>query len=226
MHHSVHPHLCGAYVVGMDAPPVVGGSSPPTWGIRLDSSTAFLKCGSSPHTWGIHRVRGQERAERRFIPTYVGHTRPRSRYHPHPPVHPHIRGAYFIPLLFIFHHPGSSPHTWGIQTANLQDLYSGLVHPHIRGAYGGLNKSPFVPFRFIPTYVGHTWQSRQRTLMPAVHPHIRGAYQVGAGNALDAHGSSPHTWGIRFQITAQAKRSGSSPHTWGIHSQTERDGKR
>ena len=175
MHHSVHPHLCGAYVVGMDAPPVVGGSSPPTWGIRLDSSTAFLKCGSSPHTWGIHRVRGQERAERRFIPTYVGHTRPRSRYHPHPPVHPHIRGAYAFASLRFLTIFGSSPHTWGI----LVTVPGALLHR-----------------RFIPTYVGHTSTVCRWASETPVHPHIRGAYSIQEIRAQLSLGSSPHTWGI------------------------------
>ena len=163
----------------MDAPPVVGGSSPPTWGIRLDSSTAFLKCGSSPHTWGIHRVRGQERAERRFIPTYVGHTRPRSRYHPHPPVHPHIRGAYACWRVLIVPASRFIPTYVGHTTLCKCPSPLVAVHPHIRGAYlvtdnngaAKVGSSPhtwgiqpegcnvIIHRRFIPTYVGHTAKS-------------------------------------------------------------------
>ena len=178
MHHSVHPHLCGAYVVGMDAPPVVGGSSPPTW--------------------GIHRVRGQERAERRFIPTYVGHTLSPSRIPRAIPVHPHLRGAYVPAGVLTSGLCGSSPPTWGIRFISQT-----------------LTKSA----RFIPTYVGHT--VRQHTMpskmngsspptwgiqtapelngpTPTVHPHLRGAYSRYRSNRQDTIGSSPPTWGIRI----------------------------
>ena len=157
MHHSVHPHLCGAYVVGMDAPPVVGGSSPPTWGIR--------------------RVRGQERAERRFIPTYVGHTLSPSRIPRAIPVHPHLRGAYSASLTtaaaFLRFIPTYVGHTF--LACNLANDCT--VHPHLGGAYSfdrgkqdyqcgsspptwgirKMNEDTGNMFRFIPTYVGHTF---------------------------------------------------------------------
>ena len=98
MHHSVHPHIRGAYVVGMDAPPVVGGSSPPTWGIP----------GQGQGTIRTHR----------FIPTYVGHTFIKDIILHLPSVHPHIRGAYDIYPCGRVRRSGSSPHTWGIRAVN------------------------------------------------------------------------------------------------------------
>ena len=94
----VHPHIRGAY------------------GERL--LYALRRCGSSPHTWGIQtkavqrneirlvhpHIRGAYRRVAavvlvgdRFIPTYVGHTPPRSAGQSRLPVHPHIRGAYTGP---------------------------------------------------------------------------------------------------------------------------------
>ena len=76
--------------------------------------------------------------------------------------------------------PGSSPHTWGI----LDQLINQLINQ-----------------RFIPTYVGHTCVTQTEQADGAVHPHIRGAYHATFRFAVDAAGSSPHTWGIpREQI--------------------------
>ena len=74
-------------------------------------------------------------------------------------VHPHIRGAYFMPFRMLLHQPGSSPHTWGIPHN---------LHPR------------FIPQRFIPTYVGHTGLPQRPESGRSVHPHIRGAYSGGA----------------------------------------------
>ena len=111
----VHPHIRGAYWQGLEIPPALGGSS--------------------PHTWGIPSRRGCSPIQRRFIPTYVGHTTTASSSRKNMRVHPHIRGAYTSSSQFLVESIGSSPHTWGI-----------LFH-HI-----------FIIFcqRFIPTYVGHT----------------------------------------------------------------------
>ena len=52
---TVHPHLRGAYWSYISTFKVVTGSSPPTWGIHIREKTP--------------------RPEKRFIPTYVGHTK-------------------------------------------------------------------------------------------------------------------------------------------------------
>ena len=152
--------------------------------------------GSSPHTWGIPTPAGETGQAGRFIPTYVGHTPAMPVLSCYMPVHPHIRGAYPFMASLILVHSGSSPHTWGILPLSGRAPLTSAVHPHIRGAYflpGGLRhvlygSSPhtwgipfhgFVdtrPFRFIPTYVGHTASAAWVHGDASVHPHIRGAY--------------------------------------------------
>ena len=176
--------------------------------------------GSSPHTWGIRFEPSQTESESRFIPTYVGHTWACLLLSGRPPVHPHIRGAYCWSLFSGASNPGSSPHTWGIRERP----------PERR-----------VRMRFIPTYVGHTFQDVKNAINEAVHPHIRGAYKRLDDEPLRLHGSSPHTWGIPlaglrcpepkpvhphirgaydFWEKPGLVKLGSSPHTWGIRVST------
>ena len=167
-----------------------------------------MNYGSSPHTWGILPGESGQLRVYRFIPTYVGHT-PRS-WLPCCPgsVHPHIRGAYGVPLVSELVSDGSSPHTWGILRVPGVRQGPGPVHPHIRGAYlehGAdiahvVGSSPHTwgiraagqcqsgTGRFIPTYVGHT-----KLFRPV---------------ASQVCGSSPHTWGIHW--TAVRKMAGFS----------------
>ena len=111
------------------------------------------------------------------------------------------------------------------------------VHPHIRGAYGYRYPGQPIPYRFIPTYVGHTKRecnqpSRRSGSSPhtwgilplppgrfcsrTVHPHIRGAYNGSRTQRANSYGSSPHTWGILQGGDLMVVKRGSSPHTWGI----------
>lgn len=69
----------------------------------------------------------------------------------------------------------SSPHTWGIRGRILSIVF----------------------YRFIPTYVGHTWADLLKFMSRTVHPHIRGAYVKFVGGMDEPLGSSPPTWGIR-----------------------------
>ena len=178
MHHSVHPHIRGAYVI------LLNRSSP--------------KPGSSPHTWGIQELGGADQDRLRFIPTYVGHTACSAATALAASVHPHIRGAYFRGTVCGTFRAGSSPHTWGIQAWPIPrsqllrfiPTYVGhtispvrcarrwTVHPHIRGAYALSGIAQVTDTRFIPTYVGHTPSARYQHCRLAVHPHIRGAYYV------------------------------------------------
>ena len=197
MHHSVHPHIRGAYVI------LLNRSSP--------------KPGSSPHTWGIQELGGADQDRLRFIPTYVGHTMLGQIVNHILTVHPHIRGAYSLLRCHSSGGFGSSPHTWGILSGDgvrhvprrFIPTYVGhtslerqrfalcSVHPHIRGAYStlfhvpamgcgssphtwGIHYMPYLPillYRFIPTYVGHTSIRPRRQRGSSVHPHIRGAYR-------------------------------------------------
>ena len=74
---AVHPHIRGAYAVMLVKP--------------------VPDLGSSPHTWGIRKETIRLETMMRFIPTYVGHTRPRRSGPRLGTVHPHIRGAYTGP---------------------------------------------------------------------------------------------------------------------------------
>ena len=134
---AVHPHIRGAYRA-------LGGATTPTR-------------GSSPHTWGIHWLPANHANPRRFIPTYVGHTRP---------VVAGSRPRRFIPT-YVGH-------------TDLKRWFHGLsaVHPHIRGAYGGARLDAAGVYGFIPTYVGHTCRMQRSQRQASVHPHIRGAYRL------------------------------------------------
>ena len=172
---TVHPHIRGAYCNPLSA--------------------NGLRCGSSPPTWGILDLHAAHAGERRFIPTYVGHTRAVNPVNIYCPVHPHIRGVYADCVPITVSVGGSSPPTWGIP---------------------GRGSRLLANVRFIPTYVGHIalWGGPQPP--PAVHPHIRGAY-IGCPQITQIlGGSSPHTWGIRGRSWPVPGPAGSSPHTWGI----------
>ena len=96
-----------------------------------------------------------------------------------------------------------------------------------------------MPFRFIPTYVGHTLVVVMPVVSASVHPHIRGAYSLafcspiqvhrfiptyvghtasssGTENTISVH---PHIRGAYDSECVNLVRvGGSSPHTWGIRS--------
>ena len=173
---AVHPHIRGAY-----NPAVLDGG---------------FAIGSSPHTWGIRVDFFGVAGNARFIPTYVGHTHSSDVYRPFRSVHPHIRGAYSCcpPVVWVF--PGSSPHTWGI-LKRLQQFrehrrfiptYVGhtspilhcsphtTVHPHIRGAYGLIYSGHKPSHGSSPHTWGILWPNSTQPRYQAVHPHIRGAY--------------------------------------------------
>ena len=173
---SVHPHLRGAYSR-----------------VPVARVTEF---GSSPHTWGIRSAGFRSSRQRRFIPTYVGHTMNSSRtIRKSLPVHPHIRGAYWQGLEIPPALGGSSPHTWGIR----------VHHPKTSK-----------PLRFIPTYVGHTVDYGIIIARKSVHPHIRGAY---TSSIVRQHGRAvhPHIRGAyHYFLSPFSSSNGSSPHTWGI----------
>ena len=153
-------------------------------------------CGSSPHTWGIRIQARPCDPCYRFIPTYVGHTITTPFRWVVSWVHPHIRGAYSFEPRPDVSDPGSSPHTWGIRyrerlavdRIRFIPTYVGhtelrerpetriAVHPHIRGAYAS-------SFLIMVSVIGsspHTWGiplSRYlSSVCKSVHPHIRGAY--------------------------------------------------
>ena len=153
----VHPHLRGAYACpGQDS--FVDFRFIPTYvGHTFEDLCPSARVGgSSPPTWGIRRGLPGLRHGRRFIPTYVGHTGPCNPCLCRTAVHPHLRGAYPAHPSICDCPVGSSPPTWGIPNGNPPDpsnrrfipTYVGhtsnrsircsgcTVHPHLRGAYG------------------------------------------------------------------------------------------
>ena len=116
---AVHPHIRGAY---------------PNF-----CFSALTSVGSSPHTWGIHPVFQSSQQARRFIPTYVGHTKKQGNKNIVPAVHPHIRGAYLRKTRGSAQKHGSSPHTWGIHWTAVRKM-AGFSH----FSYDFTRKSYFV----------------------------------------------------------------------------------
>ena len=157
---------------------------------------ATEKNGSSPHTWGILSGDLVSWSAVRFIPTYVGHTGRNCRQGHGRPVHPHIRGAYSLSWGSFSFCTGSSPHTWGIPLSSLLMC---------------------IPFRFIPTYVGHTGCLLDASPQATVHPHIRGAYVPLQATQFKNSGSSPHTWGIRQGTMAAEVETPVHPHIRGAY---------
>ena len=73
---------------------------------------------------------------------------------------------------------GSSPRSWGTR----------LCVPAARR-----------PPRFIPTLVGNTERICRGLMRIAVHPHARGEHAVLAANNIYLIGSSPRSWGTRYE---------------------------
>ena len=147
----------------------------------------------------------------------MGHTSSPGPYQFHISVHPHLRGAYGLGCVSLVYQDRFIPTYVGHTGSIVCSLVWDSVHPHLRGAYTGVTLAPLTTFgsspptwgiqngsdlngptpRFIPTYVGHTSQSRVNIAAYPVHPHIRGAYRPAPGAVTQICGSSPHTWGIQ-----------------------------
>ncbi len=74
--------------------------------------------GSSPHTWGTRLEPVQDRSLIRFIPTHVGNTSTVGPESAGSPVHPHTRGEHGGFNIAYGHGLGSSPHTWGTRAGD------------------------------------------------------------------------------------------------------------
>jgi len=74
---------------------------------------------------------------------------------------------------------GSSPHTWGTQSAVLLQAETQ---------------------RFIPTHVGNTNSLVSARMAATVHPHTRGEHTITLTAGTGVTGSSPHTWGTRGDL--------------------------
>ena len=90
---AVHPHMGGEHL------------SVPCYDIGLS--------GSSPHGWGTHYFTVDITVISRFIPTWVGNTKPVHRGCRRWTVHPHMGGEHRTTRAYMVSTPGSSPHGWG-----------------------------------------------------------------------------------------------------------------
>ena len=142
---------------------------------RLRVLARRITPGSSPPMWGIRRCGRSEKTSSRFIPTYVGHTSQTAMTAVATAVHTHLRGAYTSAANDTKKVIGSSPHTWGILSSPSNPFITFRFIPTYVGHTAYLCPL-WGSCRFIPTYVGHTNSATRPTWGSSVHPHIRGAY--------------------------------------------------
>jgi len=160
---AVHPHVRGEYVAPPAQPHGDGGSPPRAWGI-LSSCVRYCRAP-------------------RFTPTCVGNTSHCRVPCLAPPVHPHVRGEYWVVPTAHTRRAGSPPRAWGIRCN---------ARPSVRQP------------RFTPTCVGNTRHSAIVYAVCAVHPHVRGEYSILSRHSIAWRGSPPRAWGIHTFPAAPA----------------------
>ncbi len=133
--------------------------------------------------WEIPRGGANRRSVDRFIPRLWGNIGPAWSPSMSIPAHPHARGEHQAASAAATIDDGSSPHPWGTRRAPGQ--------------------GQGIP-RFIPTPVGNTEASPERTLEQPVHPHTRGEHKSALNVLPFMNGSSPHPWGTQPADDANA----------------------
>ena len=153
---SVHPHVRGEYSPLAAKAYNLVGSSPRAWGILWWRLVQSWPLPVHPHVRGeYHDGRREGRGWRGSSPRAWGIHHRLAPQEIGTTVHPHVRGEYLRQTAIWIEWIGSSPRAWGIHQAR-------------RRAYG--------KGRFIPTCVGNTSCSLQKTQTVPVHPHVRGEY--------------------------------------------------
>ena len=148
---------------------------PHAWGEHISIPALLCKFfGSSPRMWGTLFCVQCWIEDKRFIPTHVGNTFPKSAKPVMQPVHPHACGEHSMDRDSSYPYYGSSPRMWGTQPV--------------------LFCNEFLK-RFIPTHVGNTWMSRSIAVALAVHPHACGEHPSLKYFDIGHTGSSPRMWG-------------------------------
>ena len=132
---AVHPHVHGEH--------------------NEDTIEANPALGSSPRTWGTLQELDIGVGAARFIPTYMGNTRPMISNIATAPVHPHVHGEHERRTPGKQARFGSSPRTWGT-------LLSSMLQQRAT--------------RFIPTYMGNTDLGNTTYPSFSVHPHVHGEH--------------------------------------------------
>ncbi len=142
--------------------------------------------GSSPRAWGTLVAWQLAKLERRFIPTRVGNTPTTRKNARADTVHPHARGEHITRATLPRVRAGSSPRAWGTPRTT---------------------SAPNIATRFIPTRVGNTSASFQRSRRDTVHPHARGEHAGTRSSTSGGAGSSPRAWGTRFRGSRRPGRT-------------------
>jgi len=97
-----------------DFPRTFGAVHPHVHGERtFDTHPGKERSGSSPRTWGTRLNRGRGMTGKRFIPTYMGNATGNPGYLRAASVHPHVHGERLRVSSSPATANGSSPRTWG-----------------------------------------------------------------------------------------------------------------
>ena len=116
--------------------------------------------GSSPHTRGALRLHRRHQTRRGIIPAYAGSTWRQGRLLRRGRHHPRIRGEHIIGSIGMVIGWGSSPHTRGAPSSQLQEANQATDHPRIRGEHAAC---------------ADPWME-----VPGSSPHTRGAPLISA----------------------------------------------
>ena len=179
----VHPHVCGEH--------------------RQPQIDIQRRRGSSPRMWGTPELTRTRATRARFIPTYVGNTRPQARPPWRPAVHPHVCGEHLFCIIVVASVFGSSPRMWGTRCPSPCPCCSKRFIPTYVGNTRALRHVGGCG-RFIPTYVGNTRWRRTRWSPSPVHPHVCGEHTMLPAEPVTLTGSSPRMWGTHQERNRDA----------------------
>ena len=202
----------------------------------IDGITCWCAVGSPPRAWGIRGGVQSVEGVARFTPTCVGNTSlgPDSKLEW--PVHPHVRGEYWIGTAAGGRLIASPPRAWGIRAGHLYNSADRRFTPTCVGNTSrltpsrpvGLGSPPrawgiqlpaflvVVVVRFTPTRVGNTDCTLSRAW-----PGLRFTpTRVGNTSAIwslysSASGSPPRAWGIPVYHPGRRGRLRVHPHARG-----------
>ncbi len=193
---TVHPHVCGEYVVIAEGQIEIIGSPPRVWGIRHLTFQNIVLNGSPPRVWGIREIHEAHPKDGRFTPTCVENTCRHSCRWRCWPVHPHVCGEYADPGLryrFAFRF---TPTCVGNTSSPSPVCAHCAVHPHVCGEYD-----------FLRAHHGRTLGSP---------PRVWGILQIDNQNGLGGR-FTPTCVGNTFsRLSPLTIYLGSPPRVWGI----------
>ena len=138
--------------------------------------------GSSPHGRGTHLLPVEQSPPRRIIPARAGNASWARSSAASPTDHPRTGGERKSGSDVLEPGYGSSPHGRGTRDADLMEPVS---------------------VRIIPARAGNARRSRWRAPWPADHPRTGGERETERGDAIMAHGSSPHGRGTQIPMGGQ-----------------------